>query len=129
MITGRPTVYSPEVVEEICNRIAEGESLRKICESDHLPTRETVRLWLADETKSDFLGRYARAREEQADYYADEIIQIADEATDHNKARLQIDSRKWVASKLKTKAYGDKVDHTSGGEKLPTPILGGQPKE
>ncbi len=59
-------------------------------------------------------ARYARARGEQADFYADEIITIADTEPDAAIARVRIDARKWAASKLRPKVYGDKVQH--GGD-------------
>lgn len=102
-----PMPFDQEIANVICDRIAEGESLRKICTSAELPSRETVRKWLRED--EGFAGQYARAREEQADYYADKIIEIADEAEDPQKARVQIDARKWVASKLKPKVYGDRI--------------------
>lgn len=58
----------------------------------------------------------------QADFYADEIIEIADNsAVPYERARLQIDARKWLASKLKSKAYGDKIAHI-GGDETDNPI-------
>lgn len=104
----RPTKYSQELIDNICSQIAEGKSLRTICDDDSMPTRETVRVWLRDNDV--FSAQYARARDEQADYYADEIIEIADTEKDPQKARVRVDSRKWVASKLKPKRYGDKLD-------------------
>lgn len=123
---GRPTTYTEDLANEICRRIMEGESLRSIVETEGMPNRSTVHLWLA--TKSQFSDQYARAREDQADTLADELIELADNATDVNKARLQIDTRKWAASKLKPKKYGDKLDMTTNGKDLPIPILGGMAK-
>jgi hypothetical protein len=58
--------------------------------------------------------QYARARELQAEYVFDEITEIADlaveEANAIGKARLRIDARKWAASKMAPKKYGDKVE-------------------
>jgi hypothetical protein len=109
--------YSPEQVatakERVCKEIADGKSLRAICAADDMPSVETVRVWLIDD--GEFSVQYARAREEQADYYADEIIDIADAAKDANLARLQIDARKWKASKLQPKKYGDKIDLNHSG--------------
>jgi hypothetical protein len=69
-----------------------------------------------------------RAKEEAADALAEDIIEIADEARqmriDPNSARVAIDAYKWTASKLKPKKYGDKVDLTTNGKDMPTPILG-----
>lgn len=113
--------WTAEIEAEIFKRIAQGESLRKICEDDWLPSRQTVnQRRIAD---VDFADRYARAREEQADHFVDEIITIADEAEDPQKARLQIDARKWVAGKMRPKKYGDKIDVTSDGEKLEFPSI------
>lgn len=109
--------YSPEQIEKakerICLEIAEGKSLKAICEQDDVPSRETVYQWLADD--SAFSDKYVRAREDQADFYADEIIDIADTEPDANKARVRIDARKWKASKLQPKKYGDKVDLNLSG--------------
>lgn len=107
---GRPSLYSQELADKICSLIAEGYSLRKICDMEGMPTKETVRVWLRDENKASFTAQYARARDEQADHYADEITEIADTEEDPQKARVRIDARKWVASKLKPKKYGDKLD-------------------
>lgn len=127
MAGGRPTEYTEELADEICRRIMEGESLKHITDGDDMPARSSVHLWLAN--NGVFSDKYARAKENQADTLADELIDLADNATDVNKARLQIDTRKWAASKLKPKKYGDKLDMTTNGKDLPTPILGGLAKD
>lgn len=99
--------------DRVCLEIAEGKSLRSICEADDMPSAETIRVWLIED--GEFSVQYARAREEQADFYADAIIDIADTAKDANLARLQIDARKWKASKLQPKKYGDKIDLNHSG--------------
>lgn len=96
-----------EIKSRVCREIAGGKSLRKICDAQDMPSSETVRQWLIDD--AGFSVQYARAREEQADYYADEITEIADTEADPNKARVRIDARKWAASKLKPKVYGDRL--------------------
>lgn len=102
--------YSPEerqeIYDRICAGIAKGGSLRELCIGD-MPSVETIRVWLIDDAA--FSAQYARAREEQAEHYADEIIQISDTETDPAKARNRIDARKWKASKLAPKVYGDKL--------------------
>lgn len=118
---GRPSLYSPELADKICDQLSDGISLRKICEADDMPAKITVLMWLR--TNEEFLNQYTRARTEQADSLADEITDIADTETDANKARVRIDARKWVASKLKPKVYGDKVDVTTAGKELPMPII------
>lgn len=115
----RPTIYSEELALEICEQIAQGKSLRSICERDDMPCIKTVMTWR--NANKEFLQQYARAREDQADFYADELISIADtmladdkgnafdDPTAVSRAKLRIDTRKWIASKLKPKSYGDKV--------------------
>jgi hypothetical protein len=130
--------YSQTIADAICERIANGESLRAICADEGMPASSTVFLWLAEH--AGFSEQYARAREAQAEHLAAEIVAIADEecttvrADKHHGAkgdesgevevvfdatavarnRLRVDARKWVASKLKPKVYGDKVttEHT-----------------
>lgn len=141
---GRPTKYSQEVIEKLCYLIAtSSKGLRTICdENEDLPTFKTVFNWLNDIDKKDFLQSYARAKEQQADFISDEIVQIADSVMENTertefmggdgsytsattkdnvqRSRLMIDARKWQASKLAPKKYGDKIDVTTDGEKLAT---------
>lgn len=97
--------YSQELADKVCEMIMDGFSLRKIEATDSMPKRLDILRWLRG--NPDFQTQYAHAREEQAEFYADEIIEIADNSTDSAKARVQVDSRKWIASKLKAKKYGD----------------------
>jgi hypothetical protein len=128
---GRPSGYSEALADTICSRIAEGESLVAICQSEDMPHRATVFRWLADNTS--FCDRYVRAREAQADKLAEEILQIADdgqndtyqtddgEATNHDviaRSRLRVDARKWLAAKLAPKKYGEKLS-VGGADDLP----------
>lgn len=127
-----PLVYDPKVGDEICERLTNGESLRRISADSHIPAASTIFKWLI--ANEGFAEQYARAREAQADTLADEIIDIADDTTHDTRkgkdgeeipnnewitrSRLRVDARRWVAAKLKPKKYGDKLDLTSGGEKL-----------
>lgn len=119
--------YSQEIADRICERLANGESLRGICKDVDLPTEAAVRGWVID-NRNDFASQYARARDIGLDVLAEEILAISDtpvEGVDveldadgvvikqkvsdmiaHRK--LQIDSRKWFLSKLAPKKYGDK---------------------
>lgn len=124
---GRPTDYTEQLADAICERISNGESLKHVTDEEGMPSRPTVHAWLIK--YSDFLNKYEAARDLQADVYADEMDDIArDEKLDVQRARLIIDTRKWTASKLKPKKYGDKIDMTTNGKDLPTPILGGMAK-
>lgn len=106
---GRPSDYTDEVALEICAQIAEGKSLRSICKAEGLPSLRTVMRWLNE--REAFQQQYARAREDQADSLADELIDIADrDDLDPNDKRVRLDARKWAASKLKPKKYGDRLE-------------------
>lgn len=107
---GRPSGYTPEIATEICARIATGsESIRAICADDAMPSTSMVFRWILE--KPDFREQYARAREEQTEVYAQDMLDIARNCPADkeaiNKARLEIDTMKWIASKLKPKKYGD----------------------
>jgi hypothetical protein len=104
---GRPSSYDPQVGDSICVRLESGESLLKICSDEGFPDRSTVFRWLAKH--EDFRANYARARIIQAEVMIDEITAIADSATaeDYNPARLRVETRKWIASKVLPKVYGD----------------------
>ena len=113
-----PFKWSEQVDEEILNRLIGGESIGDICgpgRDDFMPSERTLYRRLTEDP--DFWQRYARAREAQAHREAEEIRLIADTATaeDYQVARLRIDARKWRASKMAPKVYGDKLDVNHGG--------------
>lgn len=116
---GRPPfAWSDDLEREMLDRIASGESVMDICSPDrgeHIPSERTFYKHLSeDET---FAQEYVRVREIQGHREADEIRKIADAATSesYNVARLQIDARKWRASKMAPKVYGDKLDLNHSG--------------
>lgn len=126
MPAGRPCEYTQEVADKICERLADGMSLRTICLAEDMPNRATVFRWLA--SFSAFSDQYAKARIAQAETLFDEMLDIADtprtgqktvskatgmeitEADMIEHRRLQVDTRKWVLGKLAPKKYGEKVD-------------------
>ncbi|WP_348644850.1 terminase small subunit protein [Rhizobium sp. SG741] len=127
-MTGRPSEFTKEIADGICERLAGGESLKSICLAEDMPHRATVFRWLG--AHDSFRDMYARAREAQADALFDEILDIANTPITGEKTkvdkdgnviemtkadmiehrRLQIDARKWMAGKLRPKVYGDKLD-------------------
>jgi hypothetical protein len=134
---GRPTAYTPELGKEICRRLARGETLINICRDKHVPARSNIYNWLWDDRYQEFQDMYARAREMQAHHLFDETLDIADDARNDwttkkfgkeevevvdvevvLRSRLRVDTRKWYISKVLPKVYGDKLDLTSGGERL-----------
>ena len=118
---GRPSSYTKDKAAEICARLVEGESLRSICRDPLMPDIKTVYLWMGQ--NEEFLQQYAKAKEDQADTLQEDILDIADteplqvvddkgvariDSGHVNWMRLRIDSRKWIAAKLKPKKYGDR---------------------
>lgn len=130
---GRPTNYTQELADKICEELALGNSMRTVCTPDEMPAMSTIFSWLR--TKPEFVEQYARAKEESTDAMAEEVLDISDNGTNDwmqvnrgrhaswvtngealQRSRLRVDTRKWLMSKMKPKKYGDKVDVTSGGE-------------
>lgn len=132
---GRPSLYTPELATRICALIAEGNSLRAIAEMPGIPGKRTILEWLVSDKHPEFAHQYARARELQAEGAADEMIEISDtpllgvvetikpdgsvevrkeDMLGHRK--LQIDTRKWMLSKLLPKKYGDKLTQELTGK-------------
>ena len=110
---GRPSDYTPKIATEICDLLADGKSLRAICEQPRIPDRRTAERWLSQH--EEFRRQYAHARQRQADHYAAEILEIVDAELPDDKERayievanrkLRADSRKWIASKLSPRKYG-----------------------
>jgi hypothetical protein len=121
--------FSQELFDRICERIAEGESLRAICEDADMPSTTSVKKWLIKDGGGALVAQYAQARELQADTLFEDVLDIADDARNDwmrregggaagydlngehiQRSRLRVDARKWMAGKLRPKVYGDKVD-------------------
>ena len=124
---GWQTVYTQEVADEICRRLSLGETLSEICKTPGMPPKQTVNTW-RDDNREGFAIQYARAREQQIEHFADELLAIADDGTNDwvesndpnnpgyrlngenvQRSRLRSDNRKWLLSKLKPEKYGDKL--------------------
>src|SRR5215203_5153249 len=107
----RPLKYTPLLADRICTEIADGASLRSTCDKLRIP-RRTVRDWL--ERLPDFEHKYEIARRRGIERHVDELIELADrlpegaDAATVNAVRLQIDARKWVASKLIPERYSER---------------------
>ena len=127
--------FSQEIFDTICDRLADGESLRSICSDDGMPTKSNVFRWLTGHPER--ADQYARAREAQADALFDDVLSIADDARNDwmeqhgeddvgykvngehiQRSRLRIDARKWMAGKLRPKVYGEKIA-IGGADDLP----------
>lgn len=133
---GRPSEFTQEIADAICERLINGESLRTICDGDDLPAKSTVCRWLA--SNQEFRDQYARAREMQADILADETLDIADDGRNDwmekrnqdgevvgwqvngeaiGRSKLRVEARRWYAGKLAPKRYSDKLQLTDGDGK------------
>jgi hypothetical protein len=107
--------YRQRIMERVCDLLTEGQTLRRICDSvEGMPKASTICLWLSE--SKELAEQYARARDIQADRFADEIIDIADTEPDPQVARVRIDARKWHASKTAPKKYGDRITQEHTGE-------------
>jgi len=113
--TGRPSIYNKKLAQEICDSLASGQSLRKICAWKDKPGQTTIFRWLRE--NEDFRQQYTQARSHQADTLFDECLDIADDRLDDDtspcavaRARLRIDTRKWMTGKLNPKKYGEKSE-------------------
>ena len=113
--------YDPVVGNEILERLADGDSLAAICRDQGMPDERSVRRWARNQ--GDFGDQYAAARRLGYEKRADELLEIADNSSADwidtgngnrvldsvhvNRARLMIDTRKWLLSKMLPKVYGD----------------------
>lgn len=128
MAGGRPSKYNKAVAAKICALLSQGQSLRTVAKAKGVPSIQTIFTWM--QKHPEFLEQYTRAKQESADAMIEEMLDIADDATNDwmekndkdgnaigyqvngehvNRSRLRIETRKWLASKLKPKKYGDKI--------------------
>lgn len=135
---GRPTLYSQELADLVCERVATSTmGLARLCESyDDLPNKSTINLWRY--RYPEFSAQYAQAKLKQADLLAEEMLDIADDGTNDwmesfgqdgesigyklngehvQRSRLRIDTRKFLASKLLPKQYGQQAEEEKGDNK------------
>ena len=109
--------YTRYLAVEICRRMAEGESLRSVCRNAGMPSEGAVRGW-SHGGRDGFAARRGEARALQQEYWADEIVDLAD--LDPRDRQVRIDTRKWLMSKLAPRRYGDRLLHAGD---LDTPIF------
>ena len=128
MPAGRPSSYTEEIAEAICERLCMGESLRTILKTEGMPSMSSVMRWLMN--MPEFDSKYARARQLQAEVWADELIDIADDSTNDymakkneageiigydlkpenfQRSKMRLEQRRWYAEKLRPKVYGPKL--------------------
>lgn len=105
----RPTKLTDKIRDEICTRLASGESLRSICKDSHIPAVSTVLLWVVT-NRDGFSEHYARAREAQGHYHVDEMLDmrfgVLDGSIDAQSAKVVADMIKWSAERMARKSFG-----------------------
>lgn len=119
---GRHSDYSEALAVAICTRLADGESLRRICADDDMPAKGTVMRWL--DKNPTFQDQYARARELQTEGMAEEVLEIADDTSQDTqygdngskpnsewiaRSRLRVDARLKLMALLNPKKYGKRL--------------------
>jgi hypothetical protein len=127
---GRPSKPVPvpqDLAEEIVRRISDGETLRSICRSEHMPTWRAIYDWMEKDPL--FAARIARARELGEDAISQECMDIADDTTGDEvltengprpntefiqRSKLRIETRLKLLAKWNPKKWGDKVDLNHG---------------
>ena len=104
---GRPTSYNAEITEKIIDLVIDGQPIRFICSQVDMPSVATMMRWLSD--YPEFAKQYAQAKEMYAHCIFDEIQHIADtcDPNEVQKAKLMIEARKYIASRLAPKKYGE----------------------
>lgn len=115
---GRPTEYTPELGDEICVGLEDGESLLSVCRRLNLK-ESTVRRWAKDHPDT-FGAKYTRAREDGDDIEFERLWELASEEPPVGKygvdagwvtwKRNQIDTAKWMLARKRPKKYSEKVD-------------------
>ena len=112
-VNGRPSEYTVDEGAAICAWITQGNSLNKYCIATGRK-HETVYRWMRE--RPDFQAMYSQAHEDRADTLVDQMVEIADDSQHAQSmeavtaARLRVDTRKWIASKMRQSKYGDKVE-------------------
>lgn len=131
---GRPSKYSKELGEAICRKVAtSSDGLKKLCKNiDWFPCHDTIMEWRF--VHSEFSDQYKKAKIQQADVLAEDILDIADDSTwdeietEHGikmnseyvaRSRLRVEARKWHLSKLLPKVYGERVQNDTNVTFIP----------
>lgn len=135
---GRPSIYTKDIADKICQRISEGESVRTIVKDPEMPSSSSIFRWLLDEDKKEFWEQYEKARNIQAELMFEELLDIADDGSNDwvqregkdeeewwvqngeamSRSRLRVDTRKWYLSKVLPKKFGEKIDMTTDGKPI-----------
>jgi hypothetical protein len=144
--TGRPSKYTSEIAQEMCNLLSDGIPLREICRKEGFPAWQTVYDWMCRDDEAVAAGHgvglsraIARAREVGYDALAEECLTIANTphigvkevtSVDHKgnetvalsredmlgHRKLQIETRLKLLAKWDPKRFGEKVQLSGDAE-------------
>ena len=128
-IMGRPVKWPLEhpVWIEIIDQVSAGKALSTVLREPGYPTWSNFQAMVSQDAK--LTAAYEKAVQDRADRLADEILQLSDEPMPDGlegamasawvqQKRMQVDARKWIASKLKPRTYGDRIDMTVRDERI-----------
>jgi hypothetical protein len=106
---GRPTKFTPEIANAICEQMISGRDLLDICGDLDMPSRSSVYRWLHD--YPEFEAQYARAREAMADLELRNLKQLADDCTEDNvnSTRVKLNHFQWRLMKIAPRVYGERA--------------------
>lgn len=100
------------LVLTILERVADGEAVSVVCRDKGMPSRKAFYAWVLEDEI--LRSKYEAALQMRGELFAEQIVDIADgsegcEAEEVSSAKLRVDARKWVVSKLLPKRYGDRT--------------------
>ena len=107
---GRPSLCTPEVFAEICDRMAGGEFLTRICEESQFPSYYSILRYLEANPASRTV--YNQIRRSQAQWWVEKGALLVAEATDprvSNLLRVKVDTFKYLAAKIDPDNWADKT--------------------
>lgn len=132
LMAGRPTTFDQQLFDEACARMSSGQTLREVCRDPRMPVESTVRTWAVRDDPPGIYAQYSRARLALAEHWADETVQIADDATNDwmdrqrkdgsidrvtdrehiERSKLRVYQRNWMLARLIPRTYGDRLHVT-----------------
>lgn len=144
----RPKQFTQEMADEVCRRLAECGSLRRVCMDTSMPTERTVRQWYTE--NAEFAAEYTRAKEAGIDALVDETLDIADDGENDwmastkpgnpgyelngehvQRSKIRIETRRWLAERMAPKKYGLRTATEisgPGGGPVGVSVLSGVPQ-
>lgn len=106
--------FSRAIFDSICELIADGQSVREICERPGMPDRKTFNRWR--KVTPELQTAYDQAKVDREEAIFDDIVYIADTVKDPKVAKVRIDAREWTLARMNGKKYGNRVTNEHTGE-------------